>query len=276
MSEDTFPEGHSTLAEQATVIIDEETDWVTLAQELNVSRYKCQDNHPDWHSGTPFEPMFLAYLWSTVEGYSLTGVPNRLSTQPTLARTFGFDPANLPSDSTFRPCRVHSRFEALEATVKMAAEQIRNIAAERGAPIGFQFGRTKSTTDKNPQPSERTIDRLLRKRGREALDELKTVALPSLSLPRPEGAVYDEQELLALEAVAALHRSAANGAGKELGDAKNPHPDLDDPFYEDGPTGEVLLEAMKEMSVDQIGKMMNFALQKTYTRKTPAPATRER
>jgi hypothetical protein len=101
------------------------------------------------------------------------------------------------------------------------------------------------------------------------LDEIKTTAIPSISLPRPDDPVYDDEELLVLEAIAAIKQLAANNAGKKLGDEKNPDPDQDDPFYEDGPSGETLLEAIKKMNVEQIATMMNFALQKTYTRAEP-------
>jgi len=114
-----------------------------------------------------------------------------------------------------------------------------------------------------------TVQRLLRKKRKEVLDELKTVAIPSMSIPRPDEANYEKDGLLALEAVAAIKRSAANNAGEQLGDRKNPNPDLDDPFYEDGPSGETLLEAMKQMSVEEIARVMNFALRKTYTRAKP-------
>jgi len=268
MSND-LPEVRTALGEQAVDIIDEETDWVTLGESLDVTRYRHRDGHPDWHSGTPFRPMFLSYLWATVEGESLSGIPDRLADKPDLARAFGFDPNNLPSESTFRPARIEARFEELESTVKRGAEQIQKVAAERGAPIGYTLVNLNSSTNGNSNPSERTIDRLLRKKGREVLDELKTVAIPSISVPRPDEAVYDDNELLVLEAIAAIRRTAANEAGKELGDKKNPDPDLDDPFYEDGPSGETLLEAMKQMSVDQIATVMNFALRKTYTRAKP-------
>ncbi|PSQ57252.1 hypothetical protein BRD22_02850 [Halobacteriales archaeon SW_8_68_21] len=110
---------------------------------------------------------------------------------------------------------------------------------------------------------------MLRKRGRDVLDELKTVAIPSLSLLRPDEAVYEKDELLVLEAIAAIKRSAANGVGEMMGDLKNPDPELDDPFYEDGPSGETLLEAMKQMSVEQITTVMNLVLRKTHTRAKP-------
>jgi len=50
---------------------------------------------------------------------------------------------------------------------------------------------------------------------------------------------------------------------------KNPDPDIDDPFYEDGPSGETLLEALKQMSIEEIATVLNFALRKTYTRAKP-------
>ncbi|SDY65689.1 transposase [Halopenitus persicus] len=259
----------TSLVKQADEIIDADTDWVTFADQLDVQTYRYGDAHPDWHDGTPFRPMFLAYLWATVEQESLSGIPDRLADRPDLAETFGFAPDDLPSESTFKPVRLHDRFDALQATVTRSADQIRTLAAERGAPLGYQLGKTDADAGSESDLSNRTEQRLLRKKGREVLDELKTVAIPSLSLPRPDEAVYEKDELLVLEAISAIKRSAANGAGEIMGDLKNPDPELDDPFYEDGPSGETLLEAMKQMSVEQITTVMNFALRKTYTRAKP-------
>ncbi|WP_283402475.1 transposase [Halorubrum sp. DM2] len=101
------------------------------------------------------------------------------------------------------------------------------------------------------------------------LDELKSVAIPSISLPRPNDAIYDDDELLVLEAIASIKQKAAHDSGQKLGDMKNPDPDIDDPFYEDGPSGETLLEALKQMSIEEIATVLNFALRKTYTRAKP-------
>jgi len=270
VSEEELPTTISTaLSEQADEIIEQNTDWIELAEKLDVTRYQRRDGHPEWREGTSFRPMFLAYLWATVEQQSFTGIPERLEKQPELAEAFGFDPNELPSKSTCRPVRLNDRFESLESVVNRSADRIREIGAERGAPIGYHLGKVESEGDDGSEPSNRTVQRLLRKKGKEVLDELKTVAIPSMSIPRPDEANYEKDELLALEAVAAIKRSAANNAGEQLGDRKNPDPDLDDPFYEDGPSGETLLEAMKQMSVDEIARVMNFALRKTYTRAKP-------
>jgi len=259
----------NSLAEKATAIIDEDTDWVTLARELDVSRYQYGDSHPDWTTGTPFRPMFLAYLWSEVEDEALGTLRSRLEDDAELAAAFGFDPDDLPSEATFRPCRVTDRFDTLQRTVEDAAETIRDVSARRGAPIGFHLDTSDAADDDDSGVSERTKQRLLRKTSDEVLEELKDVAIPSISLPRPDDPVYDEDELLVLEAIATIKQMAANNAGETIGDKKNPNPDLDDPFYEDGPTGETLLEAIKQMSVEEISTVLNFALRKTYTRAKP-------
>ncbi len=267
---DTSDQYLNPLAKQAEEVIDEDTDWVTLAKHLDVTRYKYSDTYPEWHTSSPFRPMFLAYLWATVEQESLTGIPERLEKDPELARAFGFDPHDLPSPSTFKPVRITKRFSELETTVTLAAKQIRNIAAECGAPIGYQLAHThKDVVAGDSVPSKRTINRMLRRKGKEVLNELKATAFPAIPLPRPDKPVYSKDELLSLEAIASIGGSAANGAGESMGDLKNPDPELDDPFYEDGPSGETLLDSIKEMSVDEIAKVMNFALQKTYTRAKP-------
>jgi hypothetical protein len=257
------------LGRQAAERIDEDTDWQTLATQLDVERYRPEDQYAQSHSAAPFAPTLLAYLWATVEDESLTGIPTRLAAAPDLAASFGFDPDELPSESTFKPSRlVEERFSTLASTVTTAAEEIRTLAAERGAPIGTAIDAPQEN-DHESAPSERTLQRHLRTQGQQVLEELESVAFPALSLPRPEEAVYDEADLLDLEAIAAIDQLAANGAGHQLGDAKNPTPELDDPFYDDGPSGETLLEAIKELSVDDIADLLNFALRKTYTRAKP-------
>lgn len=90
------------------------------------------------------------------------------------------------------------------------------------------------------------------------LDELKSVAIPSLTLPRPDEAIYDLSKLLTAEAIAAVQQAATNGSGNTMGDLKNPAPNFDGAFYEDGPSGETLLEVIKVLSVDEIVTMMNL------------------
>jgi hypothetical protein len=101
------------------------------------------------------------------------------------------------------------------------------------------------------------------------LKELKSLVIPSMSLPRPDNPVYEDDELLVLEAIAAIKLEAANNAGDSLADEKNPEGDLEAPFYADGPDGETLLEAIKKLSIDEITEMMNHALKKTYLRAKP-------
>lgn len=268
------------ISEQAEEVITEETDWVALAKELDVSRFEGRDGHPQWREGTPFRPMFLAYLWAKTEDHSLSGIPERLEDRPELAEAFGFDPDDLPSESTCKPCRLDDRFEELQTTVKNTKQHIREVAAKRGSSIGHRLGQPASNTEKDPTPSKRTIDRLLRKKGREVLRELKSVVVPSIRLPRPEKPVYDDDELLVMESIGAINHEAANQAGESLGEEKNPDPDIKepfsyegskdgDPFYADGPSGETLLESVKEMSVEEIATQLNFALRKTYTRAKP-------
>ncbi|QLH82408.1 transposase [Halosimplex pelagicum] len=256
------------LSKQAANLLTADTDWVTLASELDVSRYAPRDAHPEWSGSLPFRPMFLSYLWATVEQESLSGIPDRLSERPEIARAFGFEMDTLPSESSCKPVRLESRFEGLQRTVESAADDIRTLAAERGAPIGCDL-LTRDDAEEDTPPSNRTVQRLLRKKGRQVLDELKSVAIPSVSIPRPDEAVYEQEELLVLEAIASIKQKAAHDSGEKMGDMKNPNPDLDDPFYEDGPSGETLLESLKQMSVDQIATVLNFALRKTYTRAKP-------
>jgi len=257
------------LTEQSDEIIDDNTDWITLAEKLVVKRYKYRDAYDDWHSSLPFRPMFLSYLWAKTENESLSGVPSQLKNQPELAEAFGFDPDDLPSSSTFRPVRMQGRFGNLQHAVESAAEEIQQLGLERGSEIGYDPLELSHDENEDEPPSKRTVDRLLRKNSKEVLKELKSLVIPSMSLPRPDNPVYEDDELLVLEAIAAIKLEAANNAGDSLADEKNPEGDLEAPFYADGPDGETLLEAIKKLSIDEITEMMNHALKKTYLRAKP-------
>lgn len=257
------------LIEQADEALCATTKWPDLARGFDVNAYQARDGHPDWHNGTPFRPMFLAYLWAIVENHSLSGIPNHLDDHPELAEAFGFVPGDLPSESTFRPVRLNDRFNNLTHILKQAGEEIRQLAAERGAPIGYDLGPTPDKSAENFEPSKRTIQRMLRRNGREVLDEIQSVVIPSFDLPRPDDPIYTKEELLTLETMATLTNTAANSAGAMFGDTKNPRPMLDDAFNTDGPSGETLLDAITEMSVAEIADEINFALEKTYTRAKP-------
>ncbi|MDZ7764840.1 MAG: hypothetical protein U5K00_10475 [Melioribacteraceae bacterium] len=257
------------LGKQADEIIDEETEWIDLIDEFDTDRFERRDRYPDWHTATPFPRMFLAYVWAKAEDISLTTIPDQLEANPELATAMGFDLDDLPSESTFKPTRLdEGRFEELQSPVERGVKEIRLLAAERGAPIGNDLLKTADGEDEQSL-SNRTVQRLLRKKGHEVLDELKSVAIPSISLPRPDDAIYDDDELLVLEAIASIKQQAAHDSGQKLGDMKNPDPAVDDPFYEDGPSGETLLEALKQMSIEEIATVLNFALRKTYTRAKP-------
>lgn len=256
------------IATQAREIITSDTDWIDLAQQLDVARYSLRDNYTDRHHSTPFRPMFLSNLWARVEQIALTTIPRRLQTQPELAEAFGFTPGKVPSSSTFKPCRLSQRFEQLDRTLEQSAKAIRRQAAETGSPIGCDLT-ADSTENAGSNPHKRTIDRMLRRNGKTVLEEVEQIIFPAISLPRPENPVYDEEDLLMVETVSTINTNGVNQGGEQVGDLLNPDPDTDDPFFEDGPTGETLLESIKELSVNEIATAINFALEKTYTRAKP-------
>ena len=75
----------------------------------------------------------------------------------------------------------------------------------------------------------------MRRKTRDLRDELQTGVLPAFEFDRPDGPVYDDEELLMVEACLGITSTAANGGAETYGDFVNPDPELDDPFYEDGP-----------------------------------------
>lgn len=265
-------EYQSDLVKQADAVIDADTGWSTLAEKLDVKSYSYNDKYHDQPTTTskPFEPMFLAVLWAYVEDRAPSSAADHFEEQPELAAAFGFIPTEVPDRTTFYRAST-DRFEELNSTLNRSAKQIRQIAAERGSPIGYPLGHAQAHSDgeNDSRPSHRTIQRMLRSNGRRVLEELRSTIYNTISLPQPDGAIYDVDELLDVESVGTINNDAANNAGVTYGDMRNPEPDSQEPFYEDGPSGETLLDAIKQLSVEEIAEMMNFALGKSYTRAKP-------
>lgn len=258
----------SPLGKQADDVIEAGTEWPALARELDVSQYKRRDPYPEWHVETSdFEPVFLAVLWAKTEDESVTGLSDRLQDHPEIAAAFGFDQDGIPHGDTFaRAWR--ERFEDLQDRIERAAKDIDRLATERGSPIGGHTGLTPEETD---GASKRTEQRLLRKKTKEVLDQMSDVVFPALDLPRSENAIYDEEDLLELMTVMGIKGGSANDGADINGDRLAEKKDiaLDDPFYEDGLTGETLLEAIKELSVQGITEMVNRAAERALTRIKP-------
>lgn len=261
-------EPRTAIGKQAEEIIGPDTTWTDFYRQTNFERYRSRDEYHNSNIAANFDPMFRSVLWAMVEDESFCGIPDRLESRPQLTKIMGFDPDDVPSESTFKPCRLKSRFENLWGALEIGAKEIIRIASEQGASIGCSLIKTRDDDEKS-RPSERTMNRMLRRKRKEVLDELRSVAIPSLRLPRPDNAIYDKNELLVVEALAAINQDAAKGAGDTLGDKKNPDPTRSDPFYEDGPSGETLLNSLKQMSVGEISETVNFALKKTYKRAEP-------
>ena len=206
------------IAEQADEVIEEGTKWDEVANALDPSPYKSRDGYDDWHSSLPFDPMFITYLWAETENESLSGIPDRLADRPDLATAMGFDPHDPPSGSTFRPKRMERRFGNLSNVIESVAEDIRQWGLERGAEVGYDplSNDDDEEEEENKTPSKRTLNRLLRKNSKEVLEEIRELAIPEISIPRPDETIYDDDELLVLEALLSLKVKAANDAGTDL------------------------------------------------------------
>lgn len=257
------------LAKQADDAIEAGTEWPELAAELDVARYQRQDPYPEWHAETnDFSPVFLAVLWAKTEDESVTGLADRLEDNPEIAAAFGFDdPDDIPHGDTFaRAWR--ERFEDLQDTIDRTAKDIDEIATERGSPIG---GHTGLKPEETGGMSKRTEQRLLRKKTKEVLDQMADVVFPALDLPRPENAIYDEEDLLELMTVMGIEGEAANNGADLNSDrlAAQKDIDIDAPFYEDGMDGQTLLEAIQELTVQGITDMVNRAAERALTRIKP-------
>ena len=170
------------------------------------------------------------------------------------------------TNSTLSRAR-RNRFTELERTIEVSARQIRTLAARRGSPIGAP--EPENASEEPAGSSKRTVNRLIRGKTRELLDEFTTVALPAFEFDRPDEVIYDDEELLLLETVLGITGTAANGGAEIYGDYVNPEPDIDDPFFKDGPSGETLLTAIKDLDITTITEMVNRAAARVLTRAKP-------
>jgi len=258
--------GKLPLTEQAAAVVDETTVAVDLVTQLEYDRYTHEDPVPDWRPSKPFEAMVGALLLQELEDASDGWLHRTLEANPDLAAGLGFEPDDPPSRSAIS--RAWSgRLADLSSRIETSARQIRQLAAERGSPIGAPYA--DSASEEPTGSSKRTVNRLLRRKTRDLLDELQTVVLPAFEFNRCEDPIYDDEELLTLEACLGVTGTAANGGAETYGDFVNPDPDLDDPFYEDGPSGETLLEAIKGLSPTDIAEMVNQGAARVLTRAKP-------
>jgi hypothetical protein len=251
---DPLSGGKLPLTKQAAAVVDQTTVAADLVVELDYSRYSSADPVPDWHDSKPFEAMVGALLLQQLEDASDGWLHRTLDSDSDLAAQLGFDPEDPPSRSAIT--RAWSdRLADLRSTIETSARQIRQLAAERGSPLGAPYETTAS--EEPTGVLKRTVNRLLRRKTKDLLDELQTVVFPAIEFDRPDDSIYDDEELLTLETCLGLTGTAANGGAEIYGDFVNPDPDLNDPFYEDGPSGETLLEAITDLSPSEIAAMVN-------------------
>lgn len=258
--------GKLPLTEQAAAVVDETTVATDLITQLDYDRYARDDPVPDWHDAKPFQAMLAALLLEELEDASDGWLHRTLEADSELAEELGFDPTDPPSRSAIsRAWR--NRFADLHSMIETTARQITQLAAERGSPIGAPYEDTAS--EEPTGSSKRTVNRLIRGKTQDLLDELQTVVFPAVEFDRPDETIYDDEELLMLESYLGLTGSAANGGAEEFGDVLNPDPERDDRFYEDGPSGEALLESIKDLSPEQIAEMVNAGAARVLTRAKP-------
>ena len=253
------------LTEQAAAVVDETTVAPDLVTQLEYDRYTHEDPVANWHESKPFEAMVGALLLQALKDASDGWLHRTLEADPELAADLGFK--NDPPSRSAISRAWSDRLDGLSSRIETSARQIKQLAAERGSPIGAPY--EDSASEEPTGSSKRTINRLIRGKTKDLLDELQTVVLPAFEFDRPADSIYDDEELLMLEACLGITGTAANGGAETYGDFVNPDPDIEDPFYEDGPSGETLLEAIKDLSPGDIAEMVNRGAARVLTRAKP-------
>jgi len=108
----------SGLTKQVDDVLTADTDWITLANELDVSRYTLRDAHPEWSSSLPFRPMFPWRICGQLSSVNLCQESQNASL------TDRNSPVHLglrwmiPSESSCKPVRLESRFRKLQTVVE--------------------------------------------------------------------------------------------------------------------------------------------------------------
>ena len=198
--------GKLPLTEQAAAVVDETTVAADLVTQLEYGRYTHEDPVADWRPSKPFEAMVAALLLQELEDASDGWLHRTLDADSELAAALGFEPDDPPSRSAIS--RAWSgRLAHLRSMIETSARQIQQLAAERGSPIGAPY--ETSASEEPTGSSKRTVNRLLRRKTRDLLDELQTVVLPAFEFDRPEDPVYADEELLTLEACLGVTGTAA-------------------------------------------------------------------
>jgi hypothetical protein len=259
--------GWNDLTRQADEMLDQTTDAVEVVSHLDLSLYAQHDPFPEWHDSKPFEPMLRAVLLAELKDASDAAVHRTLANNPDVARALDFDPTDVPDRCTISRAR-RNRFDALETKIDVSTRQIKALAARRGNPIGAPT--VDNASEEPTGSSKRTVNRLIRGKTREVLDELTTVVFPVFDFNRPDKAIYDDEELLLVETLLGITGTAANGGAETYGDHVNPDPDLDDPYFEDGPSGETLLTAIKDIEPPDIAEMVNRGAARVLARAKPS------
>jgi len=265
--------GWTQLTTDAAEILAAGTTAVEVVSHLDCGRYAGQDPYPAWSECKPFAPMLRAVLLGELTDASDAAVHRTLESDPESASALGFDPDDVPDQSTLSRAR-RNRFDELQRTIQVASRQIRALAARRGCTFG-ETDRPAEVSDRQgasgsrQAPPKRTVNRLIRGQTRQVLDELTTVVFPAFDFDRSDEAIYDDEELLLLESLLGVTGTAANGGAETYGDHVNPEPDVDDPFFADGPTGETLLEAIKDLEIEDITEMVNRGAARVLTRAKP-------
>jgi hypothetical protein len=230
---DPLSGGWGLLTQQAAEVLDETTTAVEVVSHLDLSTYTREDPYPEWADSKPFQPMLRALLLGELNDASDAAVHRTLETNPDTADALGFDPADVPDQSTLSRAR-QNRFAELEQTIEGSRRQIRTLAARRGSPIGAPEPNveSESASEAPTGASKRPVNRLIRGKTREVLDELTTVVFPAIEFDRSEEVIYDDEELLLVETLMGVTDTAANGGAETYGDYVNPEPAVDGPFFE--------------------------------------------
>jgi len=224
------PEGslcHSRLQKQVVKFLDEDTEAIELVERLDFGFIESNDQYADWHASTPMLPMVRALFLKELEDYSYSEVYRKLDSNPSDAEALGFE--SVPARTTFGRAWRDRFDDGLRQKLEFNARKIRELANERGCPIGLQALEPEEQTD----ASQRTRDRFINRKAKEVTEEMQRLLFPAFEFDRAENARYESDAFCELQSHLGLSSSAAESGTDLFADdtTRDGSPDADTHLY---------------------------------------------
>jgi hypothetical protein len=180
------------LTDQAEHLLSSCSDTATLVAALDVAVVQTaltESQRIGVRSDSSLEAMLRAFLLKLVKGMQFVGdLPGYLHDSPDHAAALGFDPEDIPARTTFSRWWNHYFPDALKRILDETATKIVERARSQGRSLDM---RTLEPEHKHDR-SDRTKQRVKRRKTRETAKEMRHLVYPQLQLKRASNTTHDE------------------------------------------------------------------------------------